>query len=587
MRQFAGLGSEVFFLTGSDEHGQKIAATASMMKNGETEIELCDRHVKIFANLYDKLDISFDRSDTFIRTSSDDHKKVASYIFDQVLRAGDIYLGNYSGWYNVREEAFVPEGWRRRKRKRKGKKSSYEFWQIGEAENTNFTDPANSSDAHAFEVNGGWVRRFQEQIKQHILSHPEFIQPANARNDILQRLEVNLDPADASSSDRTSFSWGIPVPNDSKHVMYVWFDALINYLSGSCLVWNSLFLTPLPSPPPIQPPPALQIGVDWPDGARSSHWPCDVHLIGKDIIWFHAVIWPSMLISAGVQLPSRIFGHGFVNDRLGRKMSKSLNNVEDPFALLERYSDGKVPDALPVDDQPFGWPSLLEDLHEKFSFFALQDALDVVSNAVRITNKWLYDLAPWKLKEEKDKKRRAQIIRTLLEGIHYLAHVYLPFTPRAANKILLTLGTSAVALGQLDDFFTNLKPGSSIAAMDCVLFEKLALDAAGDSEEQAGGRSSKEFPLDIRVGEVKEQTLVDESLQLLQVDVGDKRILQVVTRVYDTSLERCSVGNKVCLLLNVNGTTFQGYSSEAMLLCGQQSKPTKAYVIPPTSLLFP
>ncbi|EKX49004.1 hypothetical protein GUITHDRAFT_46085, partial [Guillardia theta CCMP2712] len=282
-RYYRSLGCKVFFLTGSDEHGQKIAATAST--NGEAEIELCDRHVKIFADLYDKLDISFDR---FIRTSSDDHKKVACHIFEEVLRAGDIYLGNYSGWYNVREETFVPEGKAR------------------EAENMNFTDPVTGLPLKKLEEPSYFFRLSrQDQVKKHILSHPDFIQPTNARNEILQRLELPL--RDLSIS-RTSFSWGIPVPNDSKHVMYVWFDALINYLSG----------------------------VDWPDGARSSNWPCDVHLIGKDIMWFHSVIWPSMLLSAGVQLPTRIYGHGFVNDRLGRKMSKSLNNVEDPFALLER-----------------------------------------------------------------------------------------------------------------------------------------------------------------------------------------------------------------------------------------------------------
>mmetsp|Transcript_21456 Transcript_21456/g.71088 ORF Transcript_21456/g.71088 Transcript_21456/m.71088 type:complete len:269 (+) Transcript_21456:1200-2006(+) len=195
-------------------------------------------------------------------------------------------------------------------------------------------------------------------------------------------------------------------------------------------------------------------------------------------------------------------------------------------------------------------------------------------------NKWLYDLAPWKLKETKEEERRSRIIRTLLEGILYLAHVYLPFTPRAANKILSALGAASVPLEELDYHYTNLKPGSDIAAMDRVLFEKLALDAAGASEEEGEGAGpSKVFPLDIRVGEVKEATLVEETLQLLKVDVGDGRTLQVVTRLHASSLERCCEGKKICLLLNVNETTFQGHRSEAMLLCGQQSKPTKAYAL--------
>jgi len=295
-------GASAFFLTGSDEHGHKIAAAAAAA--GETPQGLCDRVVASFVRLYGALNISYNG---FIRTTSEAHKRVAQNVFRRARAAGDIYLGQYSGWYNVRLETFVPET---------------------EAQNANFTDTLSGAPLQRVEEESYFFKlsRYQERLLEHIERHPEFVQPAAARNEILQRLQ---EPLRDLSVSRTTFGWGVPVPDDEtgKHVLYVWFDALTNYLSGS----NN--------------PEARAAGGEnvRTEGAA---WPAALQVVGKDIVWFHAVIWPAMLWSIREALPQRIFAHGFVTDPEGRKMSKSLGNVVEPPALLEAYGADSLRYAL-------------------------------------------------------------------------------------------------------------------------------------------------------------------------------------------------------------------------------------------------
>ncbi|MCX5884932.1 MAG: methionine--tRNA ligase, partial [Proteobacteria bacterium] len=273
-------GFEVFFLTGTDEHGKKVEKTA--LENGEKPIELADRVVKRFQDLWKRLTISHD---DFIRTSQERHRKAVQKFFLTIQERGDIYLGEYEDWYCVPCETFLTE------KQLVGGKCPDCFRPTERVK----------EESYFFRLS-----RYQQRLLDHIASHPEFIQPLTRRNEIVSFVKEGL--RDISIS-RTSFSWGIPVPGNEKHVVYVWFDALVNYLTA----------------------------IGYPDEEKrlNTFWPA-VHLMGKDILRFHAVYWPTFLMSAGLPLPEKIFAHGWWTVD-GEKMSKSLGNVVNPNQIIDRY----------------------------------------------------------------------------------------------------------------------------------------------------------------------------------------------------------------------------------------------------------
>jgi methionyl-tRNA synthetase len=277
------LGQNTFFLTGTDEHGQKVAASAE--KAGLTPLDHCDHYVKAFQDLHSQLLVTY--SD-FMRTTSPYHELTSQRLWSRCADNNDIYLDTYEGWYNEREEVFVSNQ---------------------DAEACNFLDVGNGLPLKRVTEESYFFRmsKYTSKLIEHIETYPEFIQPEAYRQNILSRLQKE-GLKDLSIS-RTSFTWGIPMPTgyDPKHVMYVWFDALSNYLSGIHALDH--------------------------DHDLSGFWPASVHVIGKDIVWFHAVIWPCMLFSAGLDLPKCVYAHGFVNASDGRKMSKSYNNAVDPIEV--------------------------------------------------------------------------------------------------------------------------------------------------------------------------------------------------------------------------------------------------------------
>lgn len=284
LARFARLdGRATFFLTGTDEHGLKIVQAARA--RGLAPRDFVDEMSRLFIEMDERLQISFDR---FIRTTDADHRRTVEALWERMRAAGDLYPGRYEGWYSVRDEAYYDES------------------ELVVADDG--TKLAPTGTEVVWTVEESWffrLSRFQQPLLDLYARQPDFVAPASRLNEMRAFVERGL--ADLSVS-RTSFDWGIPVPGAPGHVMYVWLDALANYLTPS----------------------------GFPEAGWEARWPADLHVIGKDVVRFHAIYWPAFLMSAGLPLPRRVFGHGFLLNR-GEKMSKSLGNVVDPLALADLY----------------------------------------------------------------------------------------------------------------------------------------------------------------------------------------------------------------------------------------------------------
>ena len=278
-------GKDVFFLTGTDEHGQKMIQTAE--REGMTPRQLADRNAARFKEMDERLNVSFDR---FIRTSEPAHHRSSQAIWEGMKRNGDIYLDSYAGWYSVRDEAYYAE----------------DETTVGE---DNVRRGPQGTPVEWVEEKSYFFKlsEYQDKLLALYDEQPDFIGPDSRRNEVISFVKGGLKDLSVS---RTTFDWGVPVPGDPEHVMYVWVDALTNYITG--------------------------VGHPDENDKNWRYWPADVHIIGKDIIRFHAVYWPAFLMAAGIPVPKRVYAHGFLFNR-GEKMSKSTGNVVDPFSLADQY----------------------------------------------------------------------------------------------------------------------------------------------------------------------------------------------------------------------------------------------------------
>ncbi len=278
-------GKDVFFLTGTDEHGQKMIQTAE--REGLTPRQLADRNAARFKDMDERLNVSFDR---FIRTSEDAHHRSSQAIWEGMKANDDIYLDSYAGWYSVRDEAYYAEDETAvgEDNVRRGPQGTPVEWV--------------EEKSYFFKLSA-----YQDKLLALYEAQPDFIGPDSRRNEVISFVKGGLKDLSVS---RTTFDWGVKVPGDPEHVMYVWVDALTNYITG--------------------------VGHPDENDKRWRYWPADVHIIGKDIIRFHAVYWPAFLMAAGIPVPKRVYAHGFLFNR-GEKMSKSVGNVVDPFSLADQY----------------------------------------------------------------------------------------------------------------------------------------------------------------------------------------------------------------------------------------------------------
>jgi methionyl-tRNA synthetase len=440
-------GKDVFFLTGTDEHGLKMKQTA--IAEGLTPQQLADRNSQRFRDAWSALDIS---QDAFIRTTEPRHYRASQAIWERMQKAGDIYLGKYAGWYSVRQEGYFlekettlgPDGVRREP--------------LG--------SPVDWTEESSYFFR---LSAYQERLLAYYDKHPDFIGPAERRNEVVSFVKGGLEDLSIS---RPTLDWGIPVPSDPKHVMYVWVDALTNYLTG----------------------------VSYPDTDSAEfrrYWPADLHVIGKDIVRFHAVYWPAFLMSAGIAPPRRIFSHGFVLNR-GEKMSKSVGNVVDPLALAAAYGidqlryfllrevpfgqdgtysheaivarinadlandlgnlaqrslsminkqlDGVLPEpaAFSAADRALleAADAMIGKAREAMKVQALHQVLAAVWAVVAEANRYFALEAPWALAKT-DPARQRTVLYVTAEVIRQVAILAQPFTPIAAGKLLDLLAVPA------------------------------------------------------------------------------------------------------------------------------------------------
>ncbi|MFH1563725.1 MAG: methionine--tRNA ligase [Nitrospirota bacterium] len=463
-------GYDVFFLTGTDEHGQKIEKSAN--EKGETPQQLADRVVKNFKDLWERLNIS---NDDFIRTTEERHQKAVESFFLKIHKEGkykeSIYRGKYKGWYCISCETYCPEG---------------------QIENQRCSSCGRQLEW--LEEEGYFFRMsdYAQDLLEYLEKNPEFIMPENRRQEIINIIKGGLKDLNIS---RSTFDWGIPVPlipdenSDRNEVIYVWFEALINYITAAGYVSDEERFKKL--------------------------WPVDVHLVGKDILKFHAIIWPIMLLAAGLDLPKKVFAHGWWTVD-GKKMSKSLGNVFDPnkvidevgvdayryfllrempfgldgdysyeglihrinsdlandlgnlvsrtLSMIQRYVEGIVPepssDAEELKEIALG---LFNQVDKAFDNLQFNVALDHIWKLVRRCNKYVDETAPWTLKE--DRLKLNTILYNLAEAIRFITIYISPFMPDSATKIWQQLGIQET----ISSFGTKgltqwglLKPGTKI-----------------------------------------------------------------------------------------------------------------------------
>ena len=598
-------GYDVFFQTGTDEHGQKIELKAE--EAGITPKEFVDNVSGEIKNIWDLMNTSYDK---FIRTTDEDHEKQVQKIFKKMYAKGDIYKGHYEGMYCTPCESFFTES------------------QLVDGKCPDCGRPCVPAKEEAYFFK---MSKYADRLIEHIKTHPEFIQPESRKNEMMNNfLLPGLQDLCVS---RTSFKWGIPVDFDPKHVVYVWLDALTNYITG--------------------------IGYDC-DGDSTEQfgklWPADLHLIGKDIIRFHTIYWPIFLMSLDLPLPKQVFGHPWLLQGDG-KMSKSKGNVlyadelvdffgvdavryfvlhEMPFEndgvitwelMVERLNSelantlgNLVNRTISMDNKYFGGvvenKNVTEPVDEDMKAFVLAapgkvaakmeklrvaDAMTEVFSLFKRLNKYIDETMPWALAKEEDKQDRlATVLYNLVEGITIGAALLEAFMPETTERILAQLNAEKRSFESLDTF--GLYPsGNKVVEKPEILFARLDLKEVmakveelhppvqEEKEEESGidlepkaEITFEDFEkLQFQVGEIIACEAVKKSKKLLcsQVKIGSQ-VRQIVSGIKAHYTPEEMVGKKVMVVTNLKPAKLAGVMSEGMILCAEDAEGNLALMTP-------
>ncbi len=601
-------GYDVFFMTGTDEHGQKIENKAA--EAGISPKEFVDQTAGEVRRIWDLMNTSYDK---FMRTTDEDHEKQVQKIFRKLFDQGDIYKGAYEGWYCTPCESFWTES------------------QLVDGKCPDCGRPVTkaSEEAYFFKMS-----KYADRLMKYYDEHPEFIQPVSRKNEMINNfLKPGLQDLCVS---RTSFTWGIPVDFDPKHVTYVWLDALTNYITG--------------------------IGYDA-DGNSSElfnkNWPADLHLIGKDIIRFHTIYWPIFLMALDIPLPKKVFGHPWLIQADG-KMSKSKGNVIYADELVEMFGVDAVRYFL-LHEMPYendgilSWELLVERINsdlantvgnlvkrtvsmtnkyfggivtdtgvteavdddfkavitgtrdkveEKMNDLHVADGLTEVINLFKRCNKYIDETEPWVLAKDETKTDRLKtVMYNLTEGINIGAALLKAFMPETSEKILAEINAEEVAYDDLNTF-GHYKSGNKVTEDPQILFQRLDLDAVmkevekrhpkvektAEAEEAADAEplTHKEAvdidafgALEFRVGKIIKCEAVEKSKKLLcsQVQIGNE-VKQIVSGIRKFYSPEEMVGKTVMVVCNLKPAKLAGVLSEGMLLCAEDKDGNLALMTP-------
>ena len=565
-------GEDVFFLTGLDEHGQKVQQAAE--NRGVDPIDHCDEMAPRFLELWKKLHI---QNDDFIRTTEKRHVAVVQKILQDVFDSGDIYEDEYEGLYSISEERFITEK---------------------EAESGDFRDIKKIKEKNYFFK----MSQYQQPLIDHINENPKFIQPEHRKNEVLGFLKKPLGDL-CISRPKSRLNWGIELPFDSNYVTYVWFDALINYITA--------------------------VGYNVDEDSFNKYWPANYHLIGKDILTTHSVYWPTMLMSAKLSLPLGIFAHGWWLSGES-KMSKSLGNVIDPLGLIEEYGvdpvryylmremvlgqdasftmesfikrynsdlandfgnllsrisnllkkffDGKIP--MDEDDSPEGIVikengiKVVSDVWNHIESMQVNEAIETTLQYIRSVNKYMETMAPWKLAKS-DNDAAGKVLFTAAEALRISAVLLAPVMPNRTQIVLETFNATGSSLE-----WGGLTPGKSLNKHD-VLFPRIDVKKL-EKPSQSNGKKTEpnnvitfdEFQnVELKTAKVLEAEKVEgaDKLLKLQIEVGDekKQIISGIAQHYSTEN---LIGKMIVVVTNLKPATIFGLESYGMLLAAKKGK---------------
>ncbi|PCF38842.1 methionine--tRNA ligase [Staphylococcus delphini] len=597
-------GFDVRYLTGTDEHGQKIQEKAQ--NAGMSELDYLDGMIKDIKALWEKLDIS---NDDFIRTTERRHTEVVEKIFEKLLEKGDIYLGEYEGWYSVPDETFYTET--------QLVDPVYEDGKIvgGKSPDSGHEVELVKEESYFFKLSN-----YTDRLLAFYDAHPEFIQPPSRKNEMINNfIKPGLEDLAVS---RTSFNWGVKVPSNPKHVVYVWLDALVNYISALGYLTDD-------------------------DSLFRQYWPADIHLMAKEIVRFHSIIWPIILMALDLPLPKKVFAHGWVLMKDG-KMSKSKGNVMDPNVLIDRYgldatryylmrelpfgSDGVFTPEAFVDRTNFDLANDLGNLvnrtisminkyfdgelpayqgptheldeameqmaldtvqayHESMDKLQFSVALSAVWKLISRTNKYIDETTPWILaKDESQKAALGNVMAHLVENIRFAAVLLRPFLTHAPYQIFEQLNINNEALhgfeglatyGQLTEpIMVTEKPQPIFPRLDVeaeVSYIKASMQPPKEAsvEEEVPAKAQIDIK-DFDKVEIKAATIIDaekvkKSNKLLKIQVdlhNEKRqIISGIAQFYEPD---DIIGKKVAVVTNLKPAKLMGQKSEGMILSAEK-----------------